>query len=114
MMKQLWPPWAKQCSNGWAMIRGNHPIGRIASPEEIASLFVYLASDWASFFTGSIIMFDGGYTAKSANACVIVPTVNMQTVTPHAEAFQGVVWHLLVSHPAVKLAETKWESARAA
>ena len=56
----------------------------------------------------------GGYTAQVADACVIVPTVNNKTVTPHAEAFQGVVWHLLVSHPAVKLAETKWESARAA
>jgi D-sedoheptulose 7-phosphate isomerase len=53
----------------------------------------------------------GGYTAKVADACVIVPTVNNATVTPHAEAFQGVVWHLMVSHPALKAAETKWESA---
>ena len=55
---------------------------------------------------------DGGYTAKVADACVIVPTVNPTTVTPHAEAFQGVVWHLLVSHPALKAAETKWESSQ--
>jgi D-sedoheptulose 7-phosphate isomerase len=53
----------------------------------------------------------GGYTAKVADACVIVPTVNNATVTPHAEAFQGVVWHLMVSHPSLKAAETKWESA---
>jgi D-sedoheptulose 7-phosphate isomerase len=53
---------------------------------------------------------DGGYTAKVADACVIVPTVNADTVTPHAEAFQAVIWHLLVSHPAVKTAQTKWES----
>jgi D-sedoheptulose 7-phosphate isomerase len=53
----------------------------------------------------------GGYTAKVADACVIVPTVNNATVTPHAEAFQGVIWHLMVSHPALKAAETKWESA---
>jgi D-sedoheptulose 7-phosphate isomerase len=53
---------------------------------------------------------DGGYTAQVADACVIVPTVNADTVTPHAEAFQSVVWHLLVSHPAVKTAQTKWES----
>ncbi len=53
----------------------------------------------------------GGYTAQVADACVIVPTVNPATVTPHAEAFQGVVWHLLVSHPALKAVETKWESA---
>ncbi len=56
----------------------------------------------------------GGYTAQVADACVIVPTVNARTVTPHAEAFQGVVWHLLVSHPAIKLAETKWESSSSA
>jgi D-sedoheptulose 7-phosphate isomerase len=55
---------------------------------------------------------DGGYTARVADACVIVPTVNPETVTPHSEAFQAVVWHLLVSHPAVKVARTKWESAR--
>jgi D-sedoheptulose 7-phosphate isomerase len=53
---------------------------------------------------------DGGYTAQVADACVIVPTINPETVTPHAEAFQAVVWHLLVSHPAIKLAQTKWES----
>ena len=55
---------------------------------------------------------DGGYTAKVANACVIVPTVNPETITPHAEAFQAVVWHLLVSHPKLKAAPTKWESVR--
>jgi D-sedoheptulose 7-phosphate isomerase len=53
---------------------------------------------------------DGGYTAKIADACLIVPTVNAATVTPHTEAFQPMVWHLLVSHPALKVAETKWES----
>ncbi|MBM3980272.1 MAG: SIS domain-containing protein [Planctomycetes bacterium] len=53
---------------------------------------------------------DGGYTAKVADACVIVPTVNAAHVTPHAEAFQAVVWHLFVSHPALKAAATKWES----
>jgi len=55
---------------------------------------------------------DGGYTAKVADACVIIPTVNPQNITPHTEAFQAVVWHLLVSHPALKAAETKWESTR--
>ena len=53
---------------------------------------------------------DGGYTARTADACVIVPTVNPVHTTPHAEAFQAVVWHLIVSHPALKRAETKWES----
>ena len=52
----------------------------------------------------------GGYTAQVADACVIVPTVNAAHVTPHAEAFQAVIWHLFVSHPALKAAATKWES----
>jgi D-sedoheptulose 7-phosphate isomerase len=55
---------------------------------------------------------DGGYTAQVADACVIVPTVNAATVTPHTEAFQAVIWHLLVSHPTLKAAATKWESVR--
>ena len=53
---------------------------------------------------------DGGFTATVADVCVIVPTVNPETITPHAEAFQAVVWHLLVSHPGLKANETKWES----
>lgn len=54
---------------------------------------------------------DGGYTAKVANACCVVPTVNLEAITPHTEAFQAVIWHLLVSHPKLKSYETKWESA---
>ncbi len=53
---------------------------------------------------------DGGYTAKVADACVIIPTVNPDTITPHSEAFQAVIWHLLVSHPKLKANQTKWES----
>jgi D-sedoheptulose 7-phosphate isomerase len=55
---------------------------------------------------------DGGYTAQVADACVIIPTVNPETMTPHSEAFQAIVWHLLVSHPRLKVAPTKWESTR--
>ena len=54
---------------------------------------------------------DGGYTAQAADACLIIPTVNAETITPHSEAFQAVVWHLLVSHPKLKVNQTKWESA---
>jgi D-sedoheptulose 7-phosphate isomerase len=54
---------------------------------------------------------DGGYTAQKADACVIIPTVNPDNITPHSEAFQGVIWHLLVSHPKLKANQTKWESA---
>ena len=54
---------------------------------------------------------DGGYTAQVADAWVIVPTVNLENVTPHSEAFQAVIWHLLVSHPKLRANQTKWESA---
>jgi len=55
---------------------------------------------------------DGGFTATVADVCVIIPTVNPETVTPHSEAFQAVIWHLLVSHPTLKACQTKWESFR--
>lgn len=57
---------------------------------------------------------DGGYTVKVADVCVVVPTVNAEHVTPHTEAFQAVIWHLLVTHPALKQQATKWESQTAA
>lgn len=53
---------------------------------------------------------DGGFTAKSADACVIIPPLNKDTITPHSEAFQAVVWHLIISHPLIKVNEMKWES----
>jgi D-sedoheptulose 7-phosphate isomerase len=53
---------------------------------------------------------DGGYTARHADVCVIIPTVNEANVTPHSESMQGVIWHLLVSHPLLKASKTKWES----
>ena len=52
---------------------------------------------------------DGGYTARASAACVIIPTVNAETITPHTEAFQAVIWHLVVSHPDLKQNEMKWE-----
>jgi len=57
---------------------------------------------------------DGGYTAKVADACVVVPVVNPNNITPHSEAFQAVLWHLFVSHPDLKVAQTKWESVAGA
>jgi D-sedoheptulose 7-phosphate isomerase len=59
-----------------------------------------------------IIGKDGGYTAKAAAACSIIPSVNPDHITPHAEAFQAVIWHLLVSHPRLKSRPTKWESTQ--
>ncbi len=55
---------------------------------------------------------DGGYTGKVADGCVIIPTINTSTITPHTEAFQGVIWHLIVSHPRMRIAEMKWESIK--
>ncbi|MBI4858015.1 MAG: SIS domain-containing protein [Acetobacterium woodii] len=55
---------------------------------------------------------DGGYTAQIADACVVVPTVNPETVTPHTESFQAVIWHLIVSHPKIKVFGMKWENVK--
>lgn len=55
---------------------------------------------------------DGGFTASVADVCVVIPTVNPAAITPHTEAFQALVWHLLVSHPALQLRQAKWESTR--
>ena len=55
---------------------------------------------------------DGGYTARVSDACVVIPTVNNETITPHTEGFQAVVWHLLVSHPELQKYEMKWESVK--
>lgn len=80
------------------------------SPNLVAALA--LAKEIGARVLG-IVGRDGGYTAKVANACVIVPTVNPAAVTPHTEAFQAVIWHLFVSHPDLKLNPTKWESVSA-
>ena len=71
---------------------------------------IKLAKDVGAKVTG-VVGRDGGYTAQAADACVIIPTVNPDNITPHSEAFQAVVWHLLVSHPKLKVNQTKWESA---
>jgi D-sedoheptulose 7-phosphate isomerase len=55
---------------------------------------------------------DGGYTLKVADVCIIIPTVNKETITPHSESFQSIIWHLLVSHPKLKSKQTKWESLK--
>ena len=61
---------------------------------------------------GGVVGRDGGYTARVADACVVVPPVNAEMVTPLSEAFQAVVWHLIVSHPDLKVQEGKWESTK--
>ena len=85
---------------------GGGNLEKNVSPNLVEAL--KLARECGATILG-IVGRDGGYTAKVADACCIVPTVNPATVTPHTEAFQAVVWHLLVSHPKLKIRETKWE-----
>jgi D-sedoheptulose 7-phosphate isomerase len=88
---------------------GGGNIEKQVSPNLVAAL--NYAKEVGAKIIG-IVGRDGGYTAQVADACVIVPTVNPVHVTPHSEAFQAVIWHLMVSHPALKASETKWESVR--
>jgi D-sedoheptulose 7-phosphate isomerase len=88
---------------------GGGNVEKNVSPNLVTAL-EYARSIGAAIL--GIVGRDGGFTAKVADACVVIPTVNATHVTPHAEAFQGVVWHLLVSHPDLKQVETKWESVR--
>lgn len=85
---------------------GGGNLEKNVSPNLVAA--VQLAKQVGASVTG-IVGRDGGYTAKEANAAVIVPTVNSEHITPHTEAFQAVLWHLLVSHPKLKVNRTKWE-----
>ena len=89
---------------------GGGNIEKNVSPNLVAAL--QLAKQVGAHVIG-IVGKDGGYTAKVADACVIVPTVNPNNVTPHSEAFQAVIWHLFVSHPDLKVNQTKWESVTA-
>jgi D-sedoheptulose 7-phosphate isomerase len=86
---------------------GGGNFERNVSPNLVSAL--QLAKEVGARVIG-IVGKDGGYTAKVADACVIVPTVNSNNVTPHSEAFQAVIWHLFASHPDLKLNQTKWES----
>jgi D-sedoheptulose 7-phosphate isomerase len=88
---------------------GGGSVEKNISPNLVRAL--QYARDIGAAIVG-VVGRDGGYTAKVADACVIIPTVNPNTITPHSEAFQAVVWHLLVSHPLLKAAPTKWESTR--
>ncbi len=83
------------------------------SVEKNVSVNLVKALEYAQSVQATIVAVvgrDGGYAARVARACVIVPTVNPRAVTAHTEAFQAVVWHLLVSHPTLQAAPAKWES----
>jgi D-sedoheptulose 7-phosphate isomerase len=78
---------------------------RNVSPNLIEA--IDFAKEVGAKITG-IVGRDGGYTAKNSNVCLVVPTINPTKVTPHAESFQSVIWHLIVSHPKLKSNSTKW------
>jgi D-sedoheptulose 7-phosphate isomerase len=86
---------------------GGGNLEQNVSPNLVAAL-QYAKSVGAKII--GIVGRDGGYTATVADTCILIPTVNPAHITPHTEAFQAVVWHLLVSHPAVKMQSTNWES----
>ena len=86
---------------------GGGDVERNISPN-IVRVLEYAKHVGAKIF--GIVGRDGGFTAKIADVCVVVPVVNSQTITPHTEAFQAVIWHLIVSHPDMKVYEMKWES----
>src|SRR6266699_5039263 len=88
---------------------GGGNLEKNVSPNLISA--IQLAKQVGASVLG-IVGRDGGYTGREATACVIIPTVNPEHVTPHSEAFQAVVWHLFVSHPKLKVNRTKWESTR--
>jgi D-sedoheptulose 7-phosphate isomerase len=121
---------ARTNDDGWATIfaewlRGSHlaqkdgllilsvgggNLEKNVSPNLVRA--IQFAKEVGATVTG-IVGRDGGFTAKMADAAVIVPTVNPDHVTPHSEAFQAVVWHLFVSHPLLKVNQTKWETTAA-
>ncbi len=88
---------------------GGGSVEKNISPNPVAAL--QYGREIGATIVG-IVGRDGGYTAQAADACVLIPTVTPESITPHAEAFQAVIWHLLVSHPLLKAAPTKWESTR--
>ena len=90
---------------------GGGSLEKNVSPNLVRAL-EYAKSVGAGIF--GVVGRDGGYTAKVGDAVCIVPTVNPDAVTPHSEAFQAVIWHLLVSHPALKARQTKWEGVATA
>jgi D-sedoheptulose 7-phosphate isomerase len=88
---------------------GGGSLEKNVSPNLVSAL--RLAKERGSAILG-IVGRDGGYTAQVADVAIVIPTVNPANITPHTEAFQAVVWHLWISHPTLKVAETKWETMK--
>ncbi len=98
---------AKDCIFVFSVGGGN--LEKNVSPNLVLAL--QLAKEVGAKVVG-VVGRDGGYTAQVADACVIIPTIDAEHITPHTEAFQSVVAHLLVTHPRLKVVQTKWESVR--
>ena len=120
---------ARTNDDGWEAVFVEWLKGSRLKPEDMVFVFsvgggsseknisknIVKALDYAESVGSSIcgiVGRDGGYTARMADACIIVPTVNSSTVTPHTESFQAVLLHLLVSHPEIAAYEMKWESVK--
>src|ERR1700747_1342626 len=88
---------------------GGGSLEKNISPNLVSAL--QLAKERGCAILG-IVGRDGGYTAQVADVAIVIPTVNPANITPHTEAFQAVVWHLWISHPTLKVAQTKWESMK--
>lgn len=88
---------------------GGGSLEKYVSPNLVSAL--QFAKQRGSAILG-IVGRDGGYTVQAADVAIVIPTVNLANITPHTEAFQAVVWHLWISHPTLKIAETKWESLK--
>lgn len=104
-----WLKTSKLCTKDLLFILsvGGGNLEKNISPNLVTAL--QYANEIGAKITG-IVGRDGGYTAQVADVCILIPTVNIETITPHSEAFQAVIWHLLVSHPRLKGNQTKWES----
>ena len=89
-------------------VGGGHPDKNISTNIVRA---LELAHDVGAKICG-VVGRDGGYTAQVADACVVIPSVSSDTVTPHTESFQAVIWHILVSHPQLRKYDMKWESVK--
>jgi D-sedoheptulose 7-phosphate isomerase len=114
--------------DGWESSFANWLTGSRLRPADVLFVFSVGGGDLARNISANIVQAvalakqvgakvigvvgrDGGYTASVADACVIIPTITADTVTPHTEAFQAVIWHLIVSHPRLKANEMKWEAS---
>ena len=99
------------CDNDMILVMsvGGGNLEKNVSPNIVSAL--QYAKEVGARIIG-IVSRDGGYTALVADACILIPVINADMTTPHAEAFQAIVWHLMVSHPLLKKIQTKWESVR--